>query len=155
MADKSLAMSIEEFRRLKRAGMLEQVVAERYGKPKLAEIVAREKARVSVAEEAFALGLRAYGLPEPVRQHRFSPPRLWRFDFCWPELMLAVEVDGVMWDRQGGHQRPDDYADDCEKLNEAVLLGWRVLRFTPAQVARGEAALTVHRALRQEKEASL
>lgn len=69
--------------------------------------------------------------------------------------MLAVEIDGVTWDEQGGHQRPDDYADDCEKLNEAVLLGWRVLRFTPAQVAGGEAALTVHRALRQEKEASL
>ncbi|MDW8426844.1 MAG: hypothetical protein RMK51_13015 [Meiothermus sp.] len=29
----------------------------------------------------------------------------------------------------------------------AVLLGWRVLRFTPAQVAAGEAVLTVQRAL--------
>lgn len=149
MPDKSPTMSVEEYRALKKAGKLEQALSERYGRPKLAEFVAKEEARVSEGEEALALHVRAYGLPEPERQYRFHPERRWRFDFAWPELKLAVEVDGVLWGEQGGHQRPDDYADDCEKLNEATLLGWRVLRFTPAQVLAGDAVLVVQRALRE------
>ncbi|AZF88244.1 very-short-patch-repair endonuclease [Meiothermus phage MMP17] len=148
MADKTPIMSVEEYRALKKAGKLEQALSERYGKPKLEAIV--EQSVASKGEETLAAHIRLYGLPEPERQFKFHSERRWRFDFAWPGHRLAVEVDGVLWGHQGGHQRPDDYADDCEKLNEAVLLGWRVLRFTPAQVRSGDAVLVVQRALCQE-----
>lgn len=143
--DTTPTMSAEEYRALKKSGKLEQTVAERYGKPKLEAAVQQRTA--SEGEETLAAHIRLYGLPEPERQYRFHPERRWRFDFAWPGHRLAVEVDGVLWGEQGGHQRPNDYADDCEKLNEAVLLGWRVLRFTPAQVHSGDAVLVVQRAL--------
>lgn len=145
MTDKTPIMSAEEYRALKKAGKLEQAAAKRYGKPKLQAAVQQRAG--SEAEETLAAHIRLHGLPEPERQYRFHPERRWRFDFAWPRHRLAVEVDGVLWGKQGGHQRPDDYAEDCEKLNEAVLMDWRVLRFTPAQVRAGDAVLMVQRAL--------
>ena len=78
------------------------------------------------------------GLPTPVAQHRFHPVRRWRFDLAFPDHMLAIEVDGGIW-RQGRHTRGAGYRRDCIKINEAVLLGWRVLRFTPDMVTDGKA----------------
>lgn len=78
------------------------------------------------------------GLPRPIVQHRFHPTRRWRFDFAWPDYGLAVEVDGGIWTR-GRHTRGAGYREDCIKLNEAVLLGWRVLRVTPDMVTDGQA----------------
>jgi len=39
------------------------------------------------------------------------------------------------------------YAKDCEKLNEAMLLGWRVLRVTSDQVFDGRAVRWIQRAM--------
>ena len=64
------------------------------------------------------------GVPAPVRELRFHPERRWRFDFAWPDIKLAVEIDG-----RGRHQTVVGVRNDCEKLNEALRLGWRVLRF--------------------------
>lgn len=93
--------------------------------------------------------LRAAGLPEPEAEYVFAPPRKWRFDYCWPDpaVRLAVEVEGGT--RSGGrHVRPQGYEDDCEKYNEAALLGWRVIRVTTGMVQSGEALALVERALR-------
>lgn len=69
--------------------------------------------------------------PEPIYDKRFHPTRMWRFDFQWPAYRVAVEIDGGQWMEGGGcHQQPVRFAQDCEKLNAAVLLGWRVLRYT-------------------------
>ena len=73
----------------------------------------------------------------PKFEHRFDPERRWRFDFAWPEYFIAVEVDGGAWTR-GRHTRGKGFIADCEKLNAAVLAGWKVLRFTPQQIERGE-----------------
>jgi very-short-patch-repair endonuclease len=94
---------------------------------------------------------RLAGLPPPVPELGFCDGRKWRFDFCWPVRMLALEVDGGGWTR-GRHHRPKGYAKDCEKLNAAVLLGWRVLRVTPQMVASGAALELVRKALGKEKE---
>lgn len=64
-----------------------------------------------------------------LREHRFAPPRRWRFDFAWPGDRLAVEIEGGSFVR-GRHQRPSGYRADCEKYNAATALGWRVLRYT-------------------------
>jgi very-short-patch-repair endonuclease len=80
------------------------------------------------------------------RQHRFHPVRAWRFDFAWPEAMLAVEVEGGTWAR-GRHTRGSGFAADCIKYNEAALLGWCVLRFTTEQVQDGTALTYIEMAL--------
>jgi len=41
--------------------------------------------------------------------------------------MLALEIDGGIW-IDGRHNRAASYIKDMEKLNEAALLGWCVLR---------------------------
>lgn len=66
-----------------------------------------------------------------VAEHRFAPPRRWRFDFAWPLETggVAVELDGGAY-TNGRHTRGAGFEADCEKLNEAAVRGWRVLRFT-------------------------
>lgn len=77
------------------------------------------------------------GLPVPTAEHRFCERR-WRFDFAWPDRMLAVEIEGGTW-RYGRHNRPVGYRRDMEKYNRAAALGWTLLRFTPDQVRNGTA----------------
>jgi very-short-patch-repair endonuclease len=103
---------------------------------------------ISHAERLLLLHLRAAGLPEPIREYRFHPSRRWRFDFAWPAAMLAVEVEGGSW-TYGRHVRAKGFEADCEKYNAAVLLGWRLLRFTPAMVEDGTAIYAIEQALTQ------
>jgi len=35
-----------------------------------------------------------------VKEYRFHPKRLWRFDFAVPELMIAVEIEGAIFSKQ-------------------------------------------------------
>jgi len=96
----------------------------------------------SALEATFALQLRALGVPEPEREYMFAKKameRNWRLDFAWPEHMLAVELQGGIWNR-GRHSRGAGYIADCEKANAAVLLGWRLLRFTRESVEDGSGA---------------
>jgi very-short-patch-repair endonuclease len=88
------------------------------------------------------------GLNRPQREHIFHPTRRWRFDLSWPELHVAVEVDGGVWS-QGRHTRGSGWIKDAEKLNEAAILGWRVLHVTPAQVNSGEALNLVERIVKE------
>jgi len=82
----------------------------------------------------------------PDTEYRFSAPRKWRFDLAWPNLMLAVEVEGGVHSR-GRHTRPAGYEKDCEKYNSAILLGWRVLRVTSKHIMSGEALLWIEQAI--------
>lgn len=77
-------------------------------------------------------------LPEPVREYRFYGRRRWRFDFAWPARLIAVEVQGGTW-TGGAHSRGKGQRNDCEKLCEALLMGWRVLVFTGGMVNDGSA----------------
>lgn len=71
-----------------------------------------------------------HGAPAPKVEHRFAPPRRWRFDYAWPDRMLALEVEGGVW-TGGRHTRGEGFLKDMEKYNAATLAGWRVLRTTP------------------------
>jgi very-short-patch-repair endonuclease len=88
-------------------------------------------------EETFALQVRALKLSEPVREYQFMPGRKFRFDFAWPELMLAVELDGGTWSG-GRHTTGQGFQGDCRKLNLAVSLGWQVYRGDSVMVKSGE-----------------
>lgn len=97
---------------------------------------------MSALEELLLTAIHANGLPEPMREYRFAPPRRWRFDFAWPDRLLAVEVEGGTW-AGGRHTRGSGFRADCEKYDEAALLGWRVLRFTGDMITEGYAVRSV------------
>ncbi len=85
----------------------------------------------------------------PVAEHRFHPERKWRFDFCFPESKLALEVEGGIWTAGGGrHNRPAGFLKDIEKYNTAAMLGWRILRTTPSELCMQETVDTIKTALR-------
>lgn len=98
--------------------------------------------------EALLFQLQMSGLPAPQREFLFHKRRKWRFDFAWPDLMIAVEVEGGVWSN-GRHVRGEGYEKDCEKYNEAQLMGWMVLRFTPGMIKRGKASGIVEKAVRR------
>lgn len=83
-------------------------------------------------DHAFLALIRSAGFPNPEVEYRFHPTRRWRFDIAWPDKMLAIEIEGGAW-IAGRHNRPAGYIKDMDKYNEAALLGWRVLRYTPQQ----------------------
>lgn len=114
-------MSIEEYRRA--TGQA----------PKLKPVVKR-----SPLEEELARQIKLAGLPEPVEEYRFATDRRYRFDFAWPDLMLAVEVEGGTW-TNGRHSRGAGFANDCKKYNYAQSRGWLVLRYPGEMVTSGEA----------------
>lgn len=102
--------------------------------------------------------MQAHGLPDPVEEFPFDPVRKWRFDFAWPELKIALEVEGgteryatdSLGQRHlvgGRHNRPRGYEADLEKYNAATLAGWRVLRATTAMVLDGRAVTLLIAAL--------
>jgi very-short-patch-repair endonuclease len=102
---------------------------------------------VSDLEETLAFQIKAAKFPEPRREGKFHPTRTWRFDFSWPNRMLAVEVEGGTW-QKSRHTTGSGFEKDCEKYNEAVMLGWKVLRVTKTMVEDGRALAYIERALK-------
>ena len=97
----------------------------------------------------FNAGCDNHGIPHPISEYHFAIMSLpgnhvysikarlkeaglkdWRLDFSWPPRKLAVEVDGGAWTR-GRHTRGRGFIEDQRKRNAAIMLGWRVLHYTP------------------------
>ena len=72
--------------------------------------------------------------------------RRWRFDVASPVHKVAIEIEGGLWTR-GRHARGKGAIEDMCKYNRAVVLGWRLLRYTPDQFKRGDYVLDVRRLL--------
>ncbi len=98
-------------------------------------------------EQEFKYHVKALGLPAPQEQVQIIPGRKFRWDFCWPEHHLAVEIQGGTWSG-GAHSRGWGIERDCEKHNLAVLAGWRTLLFTGSMVHSGSAAAMLEEALK-------
>ena len=79
----------------------------------------------------------------PVTQFRPISGRKWTVDFAWPELKVAVEVQGGIWAKRKdpitgktlgtahtgrGHER------DMEKMNSLQIAGWIVLQFSSSMI---------------------
>lgn len=99
--------------------------------------------RSKIIAQKFADQVSARGLPEPEREYVFAKElgRRWRFDFAWPDRMIALEIEGLIVMRingelqvKGRHASITGFKDDCEKYAWAAVLGWRVLRFEQSQV---------------------
>lgn len=89
-------------------------------------------------------------LPAPTREHHFAEDinRHHRFDFAWPEVMVALEVDGGSWSN-GRHVRGGGFEKDCEKSCLAAIRLWRVLHVTTEQVESGQAVAWLAEALQE------
>ena len=114
---------------------------------------------MSHLEQTLALQIERLGLREPVREYRWAAEMLgagkglrerltaaglkdWRFDFAWPELRLAVEVEGGGWSG-GRHTRGAGFSADLAKYHAAMAHGWTVYRCDGRLVKTGEAVQLV------------
>jgi very-short-patch-repair endonuclease len=80
----------------------------------------------SMLESIFAAILARAAVPQPVFQHRISVGGRWRrLDFAYPDLKIAIEVDGF-----SVHSQRHVFEDDRRRQNDLELAGWLVLRFT-------------------------
>lgn len=89
---------------------------------------------------------RACGFTAPAHEYRFAPPRRWRFDYAWPEYMIALEVEGGVF-VGGRHTRGAGFVKDMEKYNEATARGWRVFRTTPRELLTNATAELMSRCM--------
>jgi hypothetical protein len=101
------------------------------------------------AEELFGFQCRARKLPAVFSQLQFamrSLGRRWKFDWAFPDFMVAVEIEGLTVAPRcrrcypnelvvlGRHASITGLKNDMVKYNTAALLGWVVLRFEPKDV---------------------
>lgn len=95
----------------------------------------RQKNKKKPQNDFFCALVRSDLKLEIVKELRFHPTRRWRFDYAIPEYKIAIECDGGVWMKGGGaHSRPQNILRDMEKLTQASLLGWTVIRRTPEQL---------------------
>ena len=69
--------------------------------------------------------------------------------YCHAYCPMEVEVDGGTYSG-GRHVRGSGYEKDAEKLNQAAVDGWTVLRFTGRMVKSGQALQTIEAALNEK-----
>lgn len=84
-------------------------------------------------------------------EYKFCDTRRWKFDFACEALALAIEIEGGVFTR-GRHSRGTGMVADMEKYNTAILLGWRLLRYTPQQFDAGHWIPDIEAVLRKQPE---
>lgn len=130
-------------------GALDLPTASRNDEQPRASARAKAPRGVSRLESALLGNFAAMGL-KAESQYRFHPERKWRLDFAFPDVLVAVEIDGGIFAAENGgeagkHARGAGRCADMEKRNAAAELGWLVLNYGPPHVRSGEAALQVER----------
>ncbi len=100
----------------------------------------------SELELIFAAHIDQADMPKYEIEYEFDPDRKFRFDFAWPDLRIAVEVDGGTWSG-GRHARGQGIYNDCIKQNRAVIKGWTVLRLTSDMIRESTEGLDYLKAL--------
>jgi len=101
----------------------------------------RKRMEASYLERQFMNLVERHRIPNPVREYQFHQTRKWRFDFAWPKIKLAVEIDGGTFGGAkmlGNHAIGKRYQQDCHKGNAAQLEGWVVLRADREMVGTDE-----------------
>lgn len=100
----------------------------------------------SVLESRMWRLIRRTGLPSPTVELHVYVDGAYRLDLAWPEIRLAIEVDGYRW-----HSSPERMSNDATRRNRLQRAGWTVLVYTwrdlvtePSRVAR-EIIETHHR----------
>lgn len=79
----------------------------------------------------------------PIPQY---PIGSYRADFAFPDAMLVIEVDGATY-----HATPEKQDDDMLREVFIIKQGWRVMRFTAAQVFKQTSRCVSHIAYQHAK----
>ena len=117
-------------------------------------------ARRTEVEDEMAFNLKAAKVTPPIREFAFAKGigRDWRLDFAWPDVLVALEIQGGGWlepdedgNRRGAHGGGTALERDCEKYSRAAALGWRVLQVTPSHVKSGQTLGWVEEALEMRR----
>jgi very-short-patch-repair endonuclease len=100
-------------------------------------------------EATLARAIEAARLPAPVRQFAGAVPgRRFRIDFAWPDVRLAVEVQGWAGRDLGPHGGVGKMRADLERTAALVTEGWRVLPCDANTIRDGTAIEAIRGALR-------
>lgn len=85
----------------------------------------------SVSEAELLRIFELAGLPPPVTNYEIKDGSevIARVDFAWPDLKLAVEIDGFRF-----HRTPEQHSHDSRRANRIGADGWTVQRTTPNEV---------------------
>lgn len=111
-----------------------------------------------------AFQIEAYKLPEPEREYPFAGMHVgigpgirerlsqaglknWRFDFAWPSMRFAVEVEGGAFKRVGGHTSGVGFTEDILKYHHAMRLGWTIYRCDANLIKNGSAVELIEQLL--------
>ena len=122
---------------------------------------------ISKLERNLSMQLNLSELPSPETEYKFAREvvgdhpgvrkRLaqmelkdWRFDFAWPNLRLAVEVEGGQWNR-GRHTRGKGFDEDLEKYDAAARLGWFVYRCNGKMIDSGRAIESIRMIIKMNR----
>ena len=78
--------------------------------------------------------IRRAGLPIPVVQYElsFEDGHIVRFDFAWPHIRVALEVDHSFW-----HVGSEESRKDKQRDRKVATLSWQTLRITEDDVRVG------------------
>jgi len=154
-----IRLSKEQFKAI--GNSLSRTARKASGRP-----AARRRA-VPMTQESIKHVCAANGLPKPIFEHPFAPweggaegcghphqayvcglcgasRRRWRFDWCFPEIDLAIEIQGGVF-TGGRHVHASSIMAEYEKLNNASICGWFLLLVTPKQVQTGEVFALIRR----------
>lgn len=84
-----------------------------------------------------------------LKEYQFDSKRKWRFDYFIPEINTGIEVEGGTFKKTwykdkrtgllkshigGRHNTGKGFLNDCEKYNSAIIMGYKVLRFSPEKL---------------------
>lgn len=113
-----------------------------------------QKANNDKLEASFLFHIRAYGLPDMIRNYRFDEPdSRMEFDFCHLPSKVAVEIQGGIYGpERTGHSTGRGISRDIRKVNTAQIKGWLLLLLTPDMALDGTGALLVKRAITMRAE---
>ena len=104
------------------------------------------------AEDELALSLDGVGISYR-RQYYYAKPRKFQADFWVVGTRILIEVNGGLYRTKhnpegGAHGSVKGILADIERLNQATLNHYYMLRFTPAQVKSGEALDFIQKVVR-------
>ena len=96
----------------------------------------RKRKRIDYVGVLIRQMLRA-NLPEAKREFKFLGNRRFGIDLAYPDIKLAIEVDGM------AHRIKDRFLRDIEKSNELTFHGWRLVRIYTRWIANEKCEFSV------------
>jgi very-short-patch-repair endonuclease len=136
----------------KRTGQRPESTTTAAGKTEARRVVEAEL-RQRLENKFAALWRQAGGPMDYVRNLKFNAPDSGaEFDFAWPRLRMAVEINGGQW-KKSGHSSGKGLERDARKGIAAQAKGWRLFVLTSSMVTAENVAELVRIAQAQEAQA--